>query len=60
MIEDENYRRIERDVFDTRDLDALEINPQRKPHESYDDPANHKVQFADLRLSAFICGSNPR
>jgi len=27
MVQDEDYRRIERHVFETRDLDALEIDP---------------------------------
>jgi hypothetical protein len=41
VIKDEDDGRIEWDVFDTRNLDALEINPQRKPHERNNNSADH-------------------
>ena len=41
MIEYENDGRIKWNVFDTRDLDALEVNAQRESYEGDDDPANH-------------------
>ena len=41
MIEYKNHRRIERHMFDTRDLDALKVNPQRKPHHGNYDATNH-------------------
>src|SRR6185295_14042998 len=41
VVEDEDDRRIKRDVFDTRNLDALKVNPQRQSHNGDDDAANH-------------------
>jgi hypothetical protein len=43
MIEHEDNGRIERNTLDTRNLDALEVDPQRKPHESDNNPANHRL-----------------
>jgi hypothetical protein len=41
VIEYEDDGRIEGNTFDTSDLDALEVNSQRKSHEGNDDPPNH-------------------
>jgi hypothetical protein len=43
-------------VFNTRDLDALEVNPQRQSQNGNNDVSNHE-SFADLCFSAVICGS---
>ena len=45
MIEDEDDGRVARDVFETSHLDALEINPERKPHDG-----NYKVTYAFVHL----------
>jgi hypothetical protein len=47
MVEDENHRRIERYMLDTRDLDALKVNPQRKPHDGNYDATNHPYLFTN-------------
>jgi hypothetical protein len=47
MVEDKDYGRIERHMLDTRDLNALKVNPQRKPHDGNYDAANHSYRFAD-------------
>ena len=41
MIEDEDNGLVARDVLDTRDLDPLEVDPQRESEERNDDVANH-------------------
>ena len=42
MIEDKDDRRFARDVFETRDLNALEVNPQRQPQERNYEVADHR------------------
>jgi len=41
MIEYENNGRIGGNVFETRDFDALEVDPQRESHEGDNDATNH-------------------
>jgi hypothetical protein len=41
MVEDKDYGRIERHMLDTRNLNALKVNPQRKPHDGNYDATNH-------------------
>jgi hypothetical protein len=43
MVEYENYRLVSGDVFETRDFDALKVDPERKPHEGNDDATNHDL-----------------
>lgn len=41
MVQDEDDRRVERDVFQTGNFDALEINPQRDFQKGYYDATYH-------------------
>jgi hypothetical protein len=41
-------------MFDTRDLDALKVNPQRQSHHGNNDASNHKIRFGDPCLSALL------
>jgi hypothetical protein len=41
VIKYEDDGRIERNMLNTRHLDALKIDPQRKSHERNDDFPNH-------------------
>ena len=59
VIEYKDDGSIERNTFDTRNLDALEVDSQRKPHESNDYPSNHSFKISlrqDLQdLTGFTC-----
>jgi hypothetical protein len=41
MVENEDNRRVARHVFETRDLDALEVNPEREFEQGNYEIAEH-------------------
>jgi hypothetical protein len=47
-------------MFDTRHLNTLKVNPQRKPYNANYDATNHSYRSADPCFSVFICGSIQR
>ncbi len=52
----------QRDVFETSDLDALEVDPQRESHEGNYEATNHVIRFDEhmicLKLSVQSCSSS--
>src|SRR5687767_9153884 len=47
MVQHEDDGRIEWDVFQTRDFDALEVNPQRDFHQGYYDATYHPCNLCN-------------